>query len=78
MTTATATATAGTAGREVTVTHDGATIAAKRKSATWVAVGTGNPYTPSGLLVRFSANEAAIRKTATENGLTVVAIQDPA
>ena len=77
-TTATATAANGTKGRTITVTHQGATMDVNRKSAAWVAVGTGNAYHPSGLFVRVSNSEASIRKVAAELGCTVVEVQDPA
>lgn len=79
MTTATATAAAGTKGRKITVEHDGATISAGSKNATWIAVGTGNEYHDSGLWFRTSSSEAAIRKVAAETGaVAVLKVVDPA
>lgn len=75
--TVTATAANGTPGRKITVTHQGATLTVAGKNGAWAAVGTDNPYHPSGLSVRLSKSEDAIRKLAAEEGLTVVAVQDP-
>lgn len=75
--TATATAANGTPGRKITVSHEDAALTVTGKNAAWAAVGTDNPYHPSGLSVRLSKSEDAIRKLAAEEGLTVVAVQDP-